>query len=155
MPMSESRRVVLFSVDDTALLADAMRVRFAVFVEEQRVPADEEIDDHDRDDRDAVHAIARAGATVAAAGRFYRAADGSARVGRMAVAREHRGSGFGSLVLAALVDEAGRRGYARVTLHAQDHAVGFYLHHGFGPVGETLIDAGIVHQPMERRLERK
>ena len=40
-------------------MAAAFAVRFLVFVEEQKVPAEEEIDEHDRTDADARHALIR------------------------------------------------------------------------------------------------
>jgi predicted GNAT family N-acyltransferase len=66
--------VEVFTVGDRARLAEALAVRFAVFVDEQRVPADEEVDEHDRTDPDARHALVRdAPASPAiAAGRSYR-----------------------------------------------------------------------------------
>lgn len=129
-------------------MAAALAVRFAVFVDEQRVPAEEEVDDHDRTDARARHAVIRAGATVVAAGRYYRSADGAAQIGRMAVLKDARGRGIGRVLLDALVADARARGFARATLNAQDHAVGFYAKAGFTPFGDTLVECEIVHQPM-------
>jgi predicted GNAT family N-acyltransferase len=141
--------VELFDIHDTERLAAARTVRFAVFVDEQRVPAEEEIDEHDRTDGDARHALIRDGATPIAAGRYYRLAGTTAQVGRMAVLAAYRGRRIGRELLDALVDDARARGFARVTLNAQDHAVAFYAKAGFTPFGETLVECDILHQPME------
>jgi predicted GNAT family N-acyltransferase len=145
-----SMRIELFDVGDAERLREALEVRFEVFVEEQRVPRDEEVDAHDLVDAQAVHALARdeSGRAIGA-GRLYRASDGSAKIGRMAVRRSERGCGVGAALLEALIAAARSRGFTRATLDAQVHAIGFYMKAGFTPYGERIIDAGILHQPME------
>lgn len=123
--------------------ARVMPVRTGVFVVEQGVP--EEIE---RDAFDAVcrHAIAHdAEGRVIATGRLL--PDG--HIGRMAVLREARGAGVGGAVLQALIAEAARRGL-NAALNAQTHALDFYLRHGFEPVGEVFMEAGIPHRAMRR-----
>lgn len=138
---------------DRERLRAALSLRFKVFVDEQGVPPDEEIDVHDRDDLDAVHALVTAeSGTIVAAGRFFRSGPGTAQIGRMVVARGMRRRGAGSAVLEALIAEARRRGYERARLDAQLHAVEFYAKAGFAPLGERIVDAGIVHQPMEKLI---
>ena len=127
-------------------------MRFRVFVDEQHVPAQEEIDEHDRTDTDARHALIREGDKPVAAGRYYRIDGTTAQVGRMAVLAEYRGRRIGRRLLDALVDDARRRGFARIALNAQDHAVAFYAKAGFTPFGETLVECNISHQPMELTL---
>ena len=144
-------RVELFDIHDSERMAAAFSVRVPVFVGEQHVPAEEEIDEHDRTDADARHALVRDGAVPVAAGRYFRIGT-TAQVGRMAVLAAYRGRGIGRLVLDALVDDARARGYARVALNAQDHAVAFYAKAGFTPFGETLVECDILHQPMELGL---
>ncbi len=134
-------------------MSRALAIRLRVFVEEQGVPPDEEVDAHDRDDSGAVHALAldEAGRATGA-GRYYVAEPGTAQIGRMAVLAEARGLGVGQALLTALVAEARRRGLARAHLHAQFHAREFYAKQGFADDGETLWDAGILHQPMTLHL---
>jgi predicted GNAT family N-acyltransferase len=121
-------------------------IRHAVFVEEQDVPADIEIDEHDPL---SVHAVAfdEAGAALGT-GRLL--PDG--RIGRMAVLPAARGGGVGSALLTALMAEARRRGHARAVLSAQTHAVPFYAQHGYAVCSGEYIDAGIPHVDMERTL---
>lgn len=132
----------------------ALALRFEVFVDEQGVPADEEADAHDRDDLEAVHAIVTDENGIVAAGRFYPAANRTAQIGRMVVARSARRRGVGALLLETLMAEARSRGYECARLDAQLHAVPFYAKAGFEPCADRLVDAGIVHQPMSRRLDR-
>ncbi len=140
--------VELFDIHDTERMAAAFSVRVPVFVGEQHVPAEEEIDEHDRTDTGARHALVRDGNVPVAAGRYFRIGT-TAQVGRMAVLAAYRGRGIGRLVLDALVADARARGFTRVALNAQDHAVAFYAKAGFTPFGETLVECDILHQPME------
>jgi predicted GNAT family N-acyltransferase len=142
----------LFDVRDRERIDAALAVRFRVFVDEQHVPAEEEVDDHDRTDLDARHALIRAGDDVVAAGRYYRLDASTAQIGRMAVLPAFRGRRVGRQLLDVLVDDARQRGFARAALNAQDHAVGFYAKAGFTPFGEMLVECDILHQPMELEL---
>ncbi len=146
--------VEVFTVADRARLDQALAVRFAVFVDEQHVPADEEIDEHDRSDPDARHALVRErdDAAAIAAGRSYRKDEHTVQIGRMAVAATHRKRGIGRAVLDALLADARERGFRRASLHAQVHAASFYRAAGFTPVGPTFLECEIVHQAMERDL---
>ena len=118
----------------------AFAVRFRVFVDEQAVPAEEEVDVHDRTDRDARHALIREDGAAVAAGRYYCSAPGTAQVGRMAVLAAHRGRRLGRALLDALIDDARARGYRRIALNAQDHAVNFYAKAGFTSAGSTFVE---------------
>ena len=128
------------------LRAEAAPIRYAVFVDEQRVPEDLEIDAFDPL---SVHALARdsAGKPVGT-GRLL--PDG--RIGRMAVLPEARGSGIGSALLRALMDESRRRGNREALLSAQVHAAPFYQRHGYAVEGDPYDDAGIAHVDMRRKL---
>src|SRR5690606_40224384 len=90
-------------------------IRKVVFVDEQGVSQEEEMDG--RDDS-CVHALATLGDTAVATGRLR--PEGS--IGRMAVLKPYRGNGVGGIVLEALVEAARAKGYAQVTLAAQEHA---------------------------------
>ncbi|TWO68098.1 YbgC/FadM family acyl-CoA thioesterase [Caenimonas sedimenti] len=130
--------------------ADARAIRTAVFVEEQRIPADLE---WDVADEDAIHAVAynRLGQPVAT-GRLLAAGPGVAKIGRMAVHQVLRGTRVGEQVLRALAQAASTRGDTRVELHAQRSAETFYARLGFAAVGEPFDEAGIAHVAMARPL---
>ncbi|MEY4364236.1 MAG: hypothetical protein RLZZ24_1588, partial [Pseudomonadota bacterium] len=75
---------------------------------------------------------------------------GVGQIGRMAVARHHRGHGCGARILQALIEAARHRGDQSVVLHAQRHAEGFYARAGFVPEGEPYDEAGMPHITMRR-----
>ena len=123
----------------------ASPIRFEVFVREQRVPAEIELDDMDPR---SLHAIAFEDENAIGTGRLL--PDG--HIGRMAILKAWRRRGIGAAILKALMDAAERRGDREIALSAQLHAVGFYRAHGFEPVGDVYEEAGIPHQAMVRAL---
>lgn len=138
-------------VTSWSLAADRLRpLRTAVFVVEQGVPAELEMDD--RDDA-CLHAIAEdSQGQVIGTGRLLPAEAGVARIGRMAVASAWRGKGVGTAVLAALMGAAKVRGDGVVELHAQLHAAPFYDRQSFERKGDVFEEAGIAHVTMRRTL---
>ena len=125
--------------------AHAAPIRFTVFVEEQGVPREIELDEMDER---CAHALCLGDAKPVGTARLL--PDG--HIGRMAVLKEWRGRGIGGRLLNALMDEARRRGHREVALSAQVHAVAFYRAHGFVEEGAEYLEAGIRHQAMRRAL---
>jgi len=128
----------------------AQAIRTAVFVDEQKIPAELEWDEADAA---GVHAVAfnRFGVPLAT-GRLIAQAPGVARIGRMAVAQAMRGSRIGRHVLDALMDAARQRGDREVVLHAQMSAAPFYARAGFSERGAVFEEAGIPHVEMVRAV---
>ncbi|KWN06875.1 GCN5 family acetyltransferase [Burkholderia territorii] len=135
--------------DWAVLGGDAARIRDAVFVREQRIPPEWELDD---EDPVSLHAVAyrvdaATGARRAVAtGRLLR----TGTIGRVAVLADARGQGAGSAVLHALLDAARQRGEPIVRLYALVAAVPFYVQHGFAAIGEPFVEIGVPHVEMVR-----
>lgn len=131
-----------------AVDADALRrVRQSVFIDEQQVPA---ADEWDGLDASCQHALARdTHGNVIATGRLTP----QHGIGRMAVLREWRRRGVGSAILMELIEQARRNGWARLSMHAQTHAVPFYERHGFHVTGEAFDECGIAHRHMYMNLD--
>ena len=129
--------------------AELAKVRYTVFVEEQKVPV--EIEQDELDPR-SLHAIARdSSGIVVGTGRLI--LDGPMpRVGRMAVLKAWRRAGIGAALLETLCAAAKQRGYSEVMLHAQTHATPFYFKHGFLSHGAEFAEAGIPHQEMRKHV---
>ena len=136
--------------DWAALERDAMQVRTAVFVQEQGIAPEIEIDAFDDP---SVHAVLynRLGQPVAT-GRLLPVVEGVGRIGRMAVARPLRGARWGRLLLDTLIDAARARGDTGIELHAQCSAEAFYARAGFVARGTPYEEAGIAHITMARLL---
>lgn len=131
-------------------LPECLAVRREVFVAEQGVPIELEVDGLDPE---ALHVIARDDAGVAVGTARLRATvEGHAKVERVAVRATHRGHGVGALLMSALEGEARRRGYRAVTLAAQTPVLAFYAARGYVPHGPEFMDAGIPHRKMTLSL---
>ena len=143
-------RVTTGSWDELRQLAQPLRE--AVFVREQGVPAELEMDENDAVSRHAV-ALDAAGVPIGT-GRLL--PDG--HIGRMAVSATWRGFGVGRALLHALIETAetmsvAKRHSAQLLLNAQTHAAGFYERFGFVIDGPEFMEAGIPHCPMRRQMD--
>jgi len=120
-------------------------IRRAVFVAEQNVPEELELDDRDAE---ATHflAIAADGKAVATA-RYY-VKEGRAKIGRVAVLKEYRGLGLGREVMKFVISRVVEDGFAEAVLDSQVSAMGFYSQLGFVAEGPVFDDAGIAHRRM-------
>lgn len=126
----------------------ARAIRFRVFVEEQLVPAEEEIDALDEV---AVHVLALGPDGVpTGTGRLFADPKDSTigKIGRMAVEKSARGTGVGSAMLVRLMMLGVEMGFHELRLDSQVHAIPFYARHGFTEFGEEHLDAGIPHRWM-------
>ena len=120
----------------------AFAIRHAVFVLEQGVPLEMEVDEHDAR---SVHALALTpeGETVGTARLIP---DG--HIGRVAVLGAWRGQGYGRALMHTLMTHAAQRGHARVWVHAQCDVQAFYQSLGFVAEGAVFEEAGIAHVRM-------
>ena len=124
---------------------EAQRIRFTVFVDEQKVPPELEMDEHDAP---SIHALAFSDGKAVGTGRLL--LDG--HIGRMAVLKEWRGRGVGQAMLRALIEAGRRRGDRDLVLNSQVHALAFYAAEGFKAEGPVYEEAGIPHQVMRLKL---
>lgn len=122
---------------------DACRsVRDCVFIDEQRVPREDEEDDFDGVSK---HVLARD---------LLGNAIGTGRltpqrmIGRMAVLKDWRGKHIGTAILNTLIEQARALHYSEVQMHAQTHAVPFYEAFGFVREGEEFSECEILHLHM-------
>ena len=147
MPIEGGFHVEVCSWANDADRESMRALRKTVFVLEQAVPPEMEVDD---EDPRSVHVLARVlDGTPVGTGRL---APGG-QIGRMAVLRDWRGRGVGAGLLTTLLDLARTRRLPEVSLHAQREAVPFYRRHGFEPVSEEFEEAGIPHVLMRRPLD--
>lgn len=129
-------------------LADAYAVRIRVFVDEQGVPPELELDEFDAS---ADHFLARLDGRPVGAGRLI-VRDEVGVLGRLAVLREARGTGLGAALVRAIEGRGRERGLPALELHAQTQAEGFYERLGYKAYGEIEMDAGIPHIWMRKSL---
>lgn len=147
--VDESSRLKVIAIESGADMQRAFDIRRRVFIEEQNVPEEIEMD---ADDSHAFHALAILDGLAIGCGRMLDHGADEVKIGRMAVLREFRSRGVGAQILRFLVDAARTRGCRKAILHAQLTAEGFYVREGFKPVDGVFDEAGIAHRLMERNL---
>jgi predicted GNAT family N-acyltransferase len=126
----------------------ALALRHEVFVVEQQVPLEEEVDEHDAT---ALHVVAvEDGAVVATCRVVMEGA--TAKLGRVAVAATARRRGIALRLLEESEARARTLGARRVALAAQTGALALYERAGYAPYGERFLDAGIEHLMMDKPL---
>jgi predicted GNAT family N-acyltransferase len=125
------------------------RLRFEVFVDEQDVPVEEEIDALDDV---ATHLLAtQDGQPIGTARIVFDGA--TAKIGRVCVTKAGRGTGLGKALIEKAVHIArDTPGVTRAKLGAQVQALGFYEKLGFAAFGPVYDDAGINHRDMALEL---
>lgn len=129
-------------------LEQAYHVRMDVFVEEQHVSPDIELDEHDAT---AIHFIGYDGEIPISASRL-RFIDNYGKLERICVLKEHRGKSYGSLMIETMEANVSNKGYSKVKLNAQTHAIDFYQRLGYETVSGEFLDAGIPHVTMIKTL---
>ncbi|MEH7073760.1 GNAT family N-acetyltransferase [Neobacillus drentensis] len=129
-------------------LEDAYTVRKTVFVEEQAVPLEEEIDNFENE---AKHFVLYQEGLPVGAGRF-RIVDGYGKVERICVMKEARKTGAGKAIMNTIENYAREKDIHKLKLNAQTHAIPFYAGLGYEVVSEEFMDAGIPHKTMVKEI---
>lgn len=123
----------------------ALALRHEVFVVEQHVPVELEID---ADDPDATHFVAICEGEIVGTLRVAFKPE-HAKICRVAISREHRGRGIARHLMIVAIDYCKGRGVDRFYLSSQVDKVGFYEKLGFVAFGPQYMDAGIPHLAMK------
>jgi predicted GNAT family N-acyltransferase len=142
-------RVIVKLVEDEWELEGAIAVRMRVFVAEQSIPPEEELDEADAT---ATHAVALVQGQVVGTGRLLCRDDSTAQIGRMAVEQPFRRRGIGGQILERLEEEARAQGMRRCILHAQQYVKSFYAAHGYKEHGDAFLEVNIPHIEMRKDL---
>ncbi|WP_144553701.1 GNAT family N-acetyltransferase [Bacillus sp. X1(2014)] len=135
-------------VENQKELEDAYFIRKTVFVEEQAVPLEEEIDAYEND---AKHFVMYHEGSPVGAGRF-RYIDGYGKVERICVLKEARKIGAGKAIMNSIENYAREKDIHKLKLNAQTQAIPFYSGLGYEVVSEEFMDSGIPHKTMVKKI---
>ena len=139
---------VIATTDD---IEKCRALRLRVFVEEQNISIEDEIDEFDDE---ATHIIATHLSTPVGTARILEDSK-IGKIGRVCVISEHRGTGLGKALVETSFDEICKRPHlTSAKLGAQEYAIPFYQKIGFSVVGDVYLDAGIRHFEMVRAIKR-
>ncbi len=132
----------VFVTDD---IAACHALRRTVFIEEQNVSEDEELDDLDDE---AIHILATQGGHPVGSARII-LIDTIGKIGRVCVLKDQRGTGLGAKLIQKCIEVLREQpNIETAKLGSQTHAIGFYERLGFTAYGQEYDDAGIPHKDM-------
>jgi predicted GNAT family N-acyltransferase len=134
---------------DAAARSRCMALRQRVFVLEQHVPLELEVDG---EDDHCVHFLAVSAGVDVGTARLKALSALVAKAQRVAVDAGHRKHGVGRALMLALESAARARGHTSVVLSSQVSAIGFYERLGYVAHGDVYDDAGIPHRDMTKPL---
>lgn len=135
--------------DDPKFYNQCLEIRKEVFVEEQNVPLEMEVDEYEKESVNILLTIDdRPIGTV----RYREIEAGLIKIERMAVREIARGLHLGQALMNFVHIHAQDKGYTRAKLGAQVHAIKFYEKLGYHVASEEFDDAGIPHKYMEKEL---
>jgi predicted GNAT family N-acyltransferase len=142
----QSKEVLI--INSKQQLEDAFAIRKKVFVEEQQVPEEEEIDHLESE---ATHFILHCDGKPAGAGRF-RMVDDYGKIERICILKEFRGNGSGQAIMERIQAYAKEKNVQTLKLNAQTQAIPFYDKLGYEVISEEFLDAGIPHKTMSKKI---
>lgn len=138
---------------DEATFAECLKLRLDVFVDEQGVSIEEELDEYDDLSRDdVVHIAAIKSGEVLGTARYV-IKNSQYKIGRVAVAKEARGLKVGTKMLQYIEKQALNNGIESMILGAQIVATNFYRSLGYIEYGDIFDDAGIAHIMMKKQIK--
>ncbi|MCC5804446.1 GNAT family N-acetyltransferase [Rossellomorea vietnamensis] len=129
-------------------IQEVFHIRKTVFVEEQQVPLEEEIDEYENH---STHFVLYDQNKAVGAGRF-RILDGVGKVERICVLKSIRGKGAGRTLMLGIEEYAKRQPLSQLKLNAQTYAIPFYEGLGYQVTSEEFLDAGIPHKTMKKTI---
>ncbi|MBI3441040.1 MAG: GNAT family N-acetyltransferase [Proteobacteria bacterium] len=145
-------KVICQEITSSADQNTSLALRRRVFIEEQKVPPDREVDGLDAE---AWHFAAKAGDRMIATCRV-RLIDKTAKIERVAVLREFRGQGVGNALMRFVMQTLTRtESINLLKLSSQTTALPFYEKMGFKKKGAEYMDAGIPHHDMTLAVGKK
>ncbi|MCR6544275.1 GNAT family N-acetyltransferase [Dehalobacterium formicoaceticum] len=141
--------VKIITEDDE--LQQAMQIRIEVFVKEQGVPLEAEIDEFDTINGRVAHVLVYHHDQTVGTGRIL-FMDGYGKLGRICILPTFRKLSLGKEIIKALEEIALDHGLDQVRLHGQTHAEGFYHKLGYQTASDVFMEEGIPHVLMVKKL---
>lgn len=122
-------------------------IREEVFMKEQGFE-----NEFDEIDAIAEHICLYVNGTVIGCGRLFSTEENTYTVGRVALVKEYRKGGYGSIILEELEKIARQKNAKKLVLSAQCRVKAFYEKNGYVAQGEGYMDEHVPHIHMEKVL---
>ena len=126
------------------VLSQLKNIREKVFIQEQKVTPELEWDGMDEM---ALHFLVFKDEEAIGCARAI-VIKSQMQLGRMAVLKEYRGQGIGSTLIEKVIVTAKLKQLSSIHISAQCNAINFYVKFGFEVMGDTYLDAEILHRDM-------
>ncbi|MCP0886843.1 GNAT family N-acetyltransferase [Ligilactobacillus sp. WILCCON 0076] len=133
---------------NSQVYADAVAIRMEVFVKEQGVDRQLELDF----EKGPIYYVGYLADKPVATARVIVQEDNGWHLQRVAILKAFRGQKLGSQILKAIESDARENKVSYLTLGAQDQAQLFYTKLGYQVVGKGFLDANIVHHRMDKKI---
>lgn len=133
----------------STIYKDALAIRYEVFVDEQKVPVDLEIDELETS---SLHLVLYKKEQPIATARIYKLNKNTYKVQRVAVLKNYRKHGVGTELMKAVEEKARSNQATKLTLGSQNAAIPFYEQLGYTISSDEFMDAGIPHHSMVKVL---
>ena len=136
-------------VENEKMMNDALMIRKKVFVEEQGVPLQNEIDSFESI---ATHIVGYDQHGLPFATARFRNVDNDAKIERVAILKNHRNKGYGKALMKAIETFAQSKGFSTLKLNAKCHARPFYESLNYIAVGDIFLEEKIEHIAMKKYI---
>lgn len=127
----------------------AFSIRHEVFVKEQNVPIEIELDEFDHE---AIHFLCFNDENEPVGASRLRFVGSYGKLERICVLKSYRGQSFGKKLVKCMEEEIIRNGYNNARLNAQMDVATFYENLGYISISEPFYEANILHVTMEKQL---
>lgn len=135
-------QVISFSISDKTHYNQALEIRKKVFIEEQKVARDLEVENEE----EATYYLLLIGEKPVGTGRWRKTSAGI-KLERFAVLPEYRNRSLGTMILRQVLEDL-KSESGKIYLHSQLKAVPYYERQGFVKQGEKFEEANILHYTM-------
>ena len=146
--MSLVKNLIVKKVRSKSELEKVINIRKKVFIVEQKVPYEIEIDGFDEESE---HFLAYLDGKPIGCGRIRKNKD-YFKLERIAILKEYRNKKYGEKITNYLISYCKGKNKKQIRLHSQLKVVDFYKKFGFIPIGNTFLEAGIKHIEMYKDI---
>ncbi|MDN6162112.1 MAG: GNAT family N-acetyltransferase [Atopostipes sp.] len=141
---------ILWTQDLTSqIYKDALKIRYEVFVDEQKVPADLEIDDLENSSS---HGVLYDDNQAIATIRLHQIDKKSGQIQRVAVLKKYRKKDYGKALMIEAEKKAKEMQINQIKLDSQNKAIPFYQKLAYRISSDEFMDAGIPHHRMIKNI---
>lgn len=128
---------------------DSVHIRKIVFIEEQNVPAEIELDDMDDQ---TIHYTGYVNNQAVCTLRILFKDEHTIKLQRIATIKAARGNGYATALINKSIKDSKEKGITDVVMSAQVHMIPYYENLGFNVTSDEFMQANIPHKMMGKTI---